>query len=64
MWETANSLKSDQGEEYSRWEGRKWWRLSFVQDACKVLSDTWYLSRDLKEMWKELYRYLREEVPG
>lgn len=24
----------------------------------------WYLSRDLKETWKELFRYLREEVPG
>ena len=39
MWETANSSISNQGEEYSRWEGRKWWRLSFVQDACEVLSD-------------------------
>ena len=31
---------------------------------AKCFLTQWYLSRDLKEMWKELYRDLREEVPG
>lgn len=65
MWETAKQLDIRSGRGIQQVGGRKWWRLSFVQDARrKVLSDTWYLRRDLKEMWKELYRHLREEVPG